>query len=59
QNNPQRPSQQFLGRTGLGLAVTPLSGLDIQIDYLTHWGDLNAEDDAQTVYVTFGYQADW
>lgn len=59
QSNPQRPNQQFLGRTGLGFSVSPLSGFDIQVDYLTHWGDLRADDDAQNVYVTLGYQTDW
>ncbi|MEL6815238.1 MAG: hypothetical protein AAFP03_10555 [Cyanobacteria bacterium J06598_3] len=59
QSNARRPGEQFLGRTGLGLSVSPLSGFDIQIDYLSQWGDLSADDDTQNVYVTLGYQADW
>ncbi|MEM9089734.1 MAG: hypothetical protein AAGC93_13425 [Cyanobacteria bacterium P01_F01_bin.53] len=59
QGNRQRPNQQFLGRTGLGLLVEPLTGLDIQVDYLTYWGDLSAEAQTQDVYVMFGYQNEW
>ena len=59
QGNPQKSNQQLLGRIGLGLSVQPWPGLDIQVDYLTHWGDVSTSDNDQDVYVTFGYQTDW
>ncbi|MEL6552076.1 MAG: hypothetical protein AAFQ63_01245 [Cyanobacteria bacterium J06621_11] len=59
QGNPQRPSQQFLGRAGVGLSVEPLPGLNVQLDYLAYWGDVQAGRDDQDLYVTLGYQTAW
>ena len=59
QGNSLRPSEQFLGRAGLGLLLQPLPNVDIQFDYLTYWGDLGAAENTQDVYVTFGYRAAW
>ncbi|MFK8183002.1 MAG: hypothetical protein AB8B99_06475 [Phormidesmis sp.] len=58
-SNPQNPRQQFLGRTGVGMLIEPLPGFDIQFDYLTHWGDLNANADTQNHYITLTYETRW
>lgn len=59
QGNPNRPNQQFLGRTGIGLSVQPVTGLDIGLNYLVNWGDLQPDADTQNAYATVGYQAQW
>ena len=52
-------NNQFLGRTGLGVLIEPINGLDIQLDYLTQWGDLSANDSIDSLYVTVGYETQW
>lgn len=59
QSNSRNPNQQFLGRTGVGLLIEPLPGLDIQFDYLTHWGDLGENAEAQNQYITITYETEW
>ena len=59
QGDPNRSAQQFLGRTGLGLSVQPLTGLDIGLDYFFNWGDLRADADTQSVYAVVGYETQW
>ncbi|MEO1394495.1 MAG: hypothetical protein AAFV90_16425 [Cyanobacteria bacterium J06634_5] len=59
QGNARRSPQQFLGRTGLGLLLQPLPGFDIQLDYLTNWGDLDEDTDTQNLYMTLGYRNAW
>ncbi|MEM6452746.1 MAG: hypothetical protein AAF703_20815 [Cyanobacteria bacterium P01_D01_bin.105] len=59
QSDPRRDNQQFLGRTGFAVLLEPLPGLDIQYDYLTQWGDLEADAETQNHYITLGYQTRW
>ncbi|MEO1619405.1 MAG: hypothetical protein AAFU53_00075 [Cyanobacteria bacterium J06632_3] len=59
QSNPGMQIEQFLGRAGLGLSVQPSPELNIQIDYLNYWGDLQPGDSTQDLYMTFSYRHAW
>ena len=59
QRNSNRASQQFLGRSGLGVVFEPLQGLNIRYDYLAYWGDLDASSHRQDQYLTLTYRTRW
>ena len=59
QSNPAIRDQRFFGRAGLGLSMQPIPGLNVQIDYLTYWGDLPANGNEQDLYMTLEYQERW
>ena len=59
QGNPLRATQQFLGRTGVGLSLRPFSELGIDVNYFLNWGDLLEDEDTQNIYVLLGYETTW